>query len=165
MFKPLSGEVKPPHSIFNIGNNQPVTAIDFIRTRERVLGMTARLDFQPMQPGDVGATHADMTHADTSKLQAWVGYTPGTALATGLTHFRDWYDRWPSIRPAWHFPSSLKNFLSSSSASTPERAAEPYEYVCPARRRCASCAAAFVTGVKFDNRQSAHPGNRCVAAN
>jgi len=84
----LLGEVAMPHWVFNIGNNQPVTVIDFIRTLERVLGMTARLDFQPMQPGDVEATHAD-----TSKLQAWVGYTPGTALATGLTHFPEWYDR------------------------------------------------------------------------
>jgi UDP-glucuronate 4-epimerase len=95
LFKPPPGDVRPPHWVFNIGNNQPVTVIDFIHTLERVLGVTAALDFQPMQPGDVEATHAD-----TGKLEAWVGYKPTTPLATGLTHFRDWYNRWSIIRPA-----------------------------------------------------------------
>ena len=80
---------------FNIGNNAPVTVVDFIRTLERVLGVTAALDFQPMQHGDVAATHAD-----TSKLQAWVGYAPATPLETGLAHFREWYNPRSTIRPA-----------------------------------------------------------------
>ena len=89
----LGGKV--PHWVFNIGNNQPVKVVDFIRTLEKVLGVSAALDFQPMQPGDVEATHAD-----TSKLQAWVGYKPTTALETGLTQFREWYNPWSTIRPA-----------------------------------------------------------------
>ena len=84
-----------PHWVFNIGNSQPVKVLDFIKTLERVLDVQAVLEFLPMQPGDVEATHAD-----TSKLQEWVGYKPTTALATGLTHFRDWYNHWSIIRPA-----------------------------------------------------------------
>jgi UDP-glucuronate 4-epimerase len=95
LFKPRPDEGKPPHWVFNIGNNQPVKVVDFIHTLERVLGVTAALDFQPMQPGDVEATHAD-----TSKLQAWVGYKPTTALEAGLTQFREWYNPWSTIRPA-----------------------------------------------------------------
>jgi len=81
--------------VFNIGNSQPVKVLDFIETLERVLGVPAVLDFLPMQPGDVEATHAD-----TSRLQEWVGYKPTTALETGLTHFRDWYKQWSLIRSA-----------------------------------------------------------------
>jgi UDP-glucuronate 4-epimerase len=88
LFKPSIEAGKPPHSIFNIGNNQPVQVLDFIRTLEDAFGVKAELDFQPMQPGDVPATHAD-----TSKLQAWVDYKPATSLAVGLQHFARWYNQ------------------------------------------------------------------------
>ncbi len=86
LFKPSIHEGKPPHAIFNIGNNQPVQVLDFIRTLEDAFQVKAELDFQPMQPGDVPATHAD-----TSRLQDWVGYKPATSLATGLERFAQWY--------------------------------------------------------------------------
>ena len=96
LFKPQeAGQGKVRHAVFNIGNNQPVTVIDFVHTLERVLGVQARLDFQPMQPGDVPATHAD-----TGKLQQWVGYAPATPLETGLARYRDWYRRWRGLDPA-----------------------------------------------------------------
>ena len=97
LFKPRpdTGGADAPHWVFNIGNNQPVKVVDFIQTLERVLGVTAKLDFQPMQPGDVAATHAD-----TSKLQDWVGYKPSTSLEDGLTQFREWYNPWSTIRLA-----------------------------------------------------------------
>jgi len=90
LFKPQPAqEGKARHAVFNIGNNQPVMVLDFVRTLERVLGVEAQLDFQPMQAGDVPATHAD-----TSRLQEWVGYKPATPLETGLSHYRDWYRGW-----------------------------------------------------------------------
>lgn len=90
LFKPQpAAPDKVAHAVFNIGNNQPVMVLDFIHTLERVLGVDAELDFQPMQPGDVPATHAD-----TTRLQDWVGYKPSTSLETGLTHYRDWYRSW-----------------------------------------------------------------------
>ncbi|MDL2356170.1 MAG: NAD-dependent epimerase/dehydratase family protein [Pseudomonadota bacterium] len=95
LFKPRPDEGAPPHWVFNIGNNQPVKVLDFIKTLERVLEVPAVLEFLPMQPGDVAATHAD-----TRKLQEWVGYQPTTALEAGLTQFRLWYGRWSSTRPA-----------------------------------------------------------------
>ena len=49
----------PPHAVFNIGNHQPVQVMEFIRTLEYVLGVEAAIEFLPMQPGDVPATHAD----------------------------------------------------------------------------------------------------------
>lgn len=86
LFKPSVHAGQPPHAVFNIGNNQPVQVLDFIRTLEEALGVKAELDFQPMQPGDVPATHAD-----TRRLQEWVGYKPTTSLATGLGRFAEWY--------------------------------------------------------------------------
>ena len=88
LFKPTTPEGKPPHAIFNIGNQTPVQVLDFIRTLEDALDVKAQLDFQPMQPGDVPATHAD-----TSRLQDWVGYKPTTSLDAGLREFAQWYNR------------------------------------------------------------------------
>jgi UDP-glucuronate 4-epimerase len=87
LFKPSVREGKPPHAVFNIGNSQPVQVLEFIRTLEDALDVKATLDFQPMQPGDVPATHAD-----TRKLEEWVGYKPTTSLATGLAAFARWYN-------------------------------------------------------------------------
>ena len=90
LFKPQPPEHgKARHAVFNIGNNQPVVVLDFIRTLERVLGVDASLDFQPMQAGDVPATHAN-----TSLLKEWVGFEPSTSLESGLTRYRDWYRSW-----------------------------------------------------------------------
>lgn len=90
LFKPqVESPGKARHAVFNIGNSQPVKVMDFISTLERVLGIEAVLDFQPMQAGDVPATHAD-----TTLLQTWVGYQPSTSLETGLTRYRDWYLDW-----------------------------------------------------------------------
>lgn len=88
LFKPSAPEGKPPHSVFNIGNNQPVQVLEFIRTLENAFEVKAELDFQPMQPGDVPATHAD-----TGKLQDWVGYKPATSLDAGLREFARWYNQ------------------------------------------------------------------------
>jgi len=89
LFKPQPEGNGARHAVFNIGNNQPVTVLEFIRTLEEALGVKATLDFQPMQAGDVPATHAD-----TRKLQDWVGYAPATRLADGLARFAGWYKGW-----------------------------------------------------------------------
>jgi UDP-glucuronate 4-epimerase len=89
LFKPQPEGSGARHAVFNIGNNQPVTVLEFIRTLEAALSVKATLDFQPMQAGDVPATHAD-----TRKLQEWVGYVPATRLADGLERFAEWYKGW-----------------------------------------------------------------------
>lgn len=82
---PINGHAVP-HSVFNIGNHQPVTVLDFVRTLETVLGVNARMTFLPVQPGDVSATHAS-----NEKLRNWIGFAPDTALGEGLRHFCDWF--------------------------------------------------------------------------
>ena len=75
-----------PYRIYNIGNSQPVPLLEYIATFERALGVKAKLDLQPMQPGDVVATAAD-----TSALERAVGFRPSTPLAVGVQRFVDWY--------------------------------------------------------------------------
>ena len=83
---PDPGSSCAPYRVFNIGNNQPVRLLEFIETIEAALGREAVKDFQPMQPGDVTATCADI-----DALSAWTGYRPSTPLAEGLAHFVAWY--------------------------------------------------------------------------
>jgi len=75
-----------PHRMFNIGNAQPIELLHFIKVLEQALGRKAVQDFQPMQPGDVVATAAD-----TSLLEAWVGFKPSTPIEVGVERFARWY--------------------------------------------------------------------------
>ena len=75
-----------PYRVFNIGNNRPTPLMDYIQALESALGIEAKKNFLPMQPGDVPATSAD-----TSELEAWVGFRPNTPVETGVKRFVDWY--------------------------------------------------------------------------
>lgn len=75
-----------PYRVFNIGSSAPVALMDFIHTLETELGKKAILDLQPMAPGDVAATYAEM-----SALESWSGVRPVVDLATGIRLFAQWY--------------------------------------------------------------------------
>ncbi|MBI3148237.1 MAG: GDP-mannose 4,6-dehydratase [Betaproteobacteria bacterium] len=79
-------ESAAPYAVYNIGNHQALRVKDFIATLESVLGCRAICDYQPMQPGDVPATFAEI-----SRLQAAVGFSPSTTLREGLERFVAWY--------------------------------------------------------------------------
>lgn len=74
------------YRIFNIGNNRPVKLDYFIRTLEEVLGKKALIKYEPMQPGDVYRTEADVT-----KLEQYIGWKPVTTINAGLKNFVEWY--------------------------------------------------------------------------
>jgi len=74
------------HEVFNIGAGRPVGLMDMIGVLEGALGVTAAKQMRPMQPGDVTATHADI-----SKLAALTGYEPKTAIEQGLPRFVEWF--------------------------------------------------------------------------
>ncbi len=80
------------HSIFNIGNSQPVALLDFINTLESVTGKEITKEFSEMQPGDVY-----QTYADTTALKERFGYSPSTPLKTGITKLYEWYSSHPSL--------------------------------------------------------------------
>jgi UDP-glucuronate 4-epimerase len=85
------GKAKPggsvaPHAIYNIGNNKPETLRRFIQIVEAACGREAIKDMQPMQPGDVPATYADI-----DAIARDHGYAPTTTLDEGLPRFVDWF--------------------------------------------------------------------------
>lgn len=84
--RPDPGTSYAPYKVYNIGNNKPEALMTFIRTIERKLGMEAKLEFMPMQPGDVEATYADI-----EDLSRDVGFAPSTSLDEGIGRFVDWY--------------------------------------------------------------------------
>ena len=75
-----------PYRVFNIGNHQPTPLMDYIAALEQALGLEARKNFLPMQPGDVPATFADV-----SALDAWVNFRPATPVTEGVKRFVEWY--------------------------------------------------------------------------
>ncbi len=75
-----------PYRVFNIGNSKPVRLTSYIEEIERSLGKPAIKQMMPMQPGDVPATHADV-----SALSEWAGYKPTVSIETGVKQFTEWY--------------------------------------------------------------------------
>ncbi|MEZ8740620.1 NAD-dependent epimerase [Photobacterium swingsii] len=75
-----------PYRVYNIGHGSPVKLMDFITALETALGMEAKKNFMPMQPGDVYATYAD-----TQDLFAATGYLPQVKVTEGVQAFVDWY--------------------------------------------------------------------------
>lgn len=75
-----------PYRIYNIGNNNPVHLMDFIRAIEQETGREAKKNFMPMQPGDVYKTWADV-----NDLIEDFGYRPRTNIRDGVKKFVEWY--------------------------------------------------------------------------
>lgn len=75
-----------PFRLFNIGNNNPVKLIEYIEAIESALGKKADMELLPLQAGDVPDTYAD-----SSALQAAVGYKPATPVKHGVAEFINWY--------------------------------------------------------------------------
>ena len=81
-----AGGSRAPHRLYNIGNNQPEELMHLIAVLEDAIGQKAQNDFQPMQPGDVHATFADI-----SAISQDIGFAPSTAIEAGVPRFVDWY--------------------------------------------------------------------------
>jgi len=86
---PDPGRSWAPYRVFNIGNHRPVALRDFVAALEDAFGVRAILEEQPMQPGDVEATFADV-----DRLRLVTGFAPATPLAEGLRRWAVWYRGW-----------------------------------------------------------------------
>ncbi|HCW97927.1 MULTISPECIES: NAD-dependent epimerase [Pantoea] len=75
-----------PYRVYNIGNSQPTTLIKYIEAIEKALGVTAKKNLLPMQPGDVLETSAD-----TTALYKAIGFKPQTSVEEGVERFVSWY--------------------------------------------------------------------------
>lgn len=76
------------YEIFNLGNSQTVSLNEAIETIEQVTGKKLIIKQEPMQPGDV-----QMTNADISKAKRMLGYSPKTSFKDGMQAFYEWWNR------------------------------------------------------------------------
>lgn len=76
----------PAFGIFNLGNSHPVMLAELVEQLEQVSGRKATQRIEPIPPGDV-----PITWADISKARRLLNYSPVTTLRIGLRHFVDWY--------------------------------------------------------------------------
>ena len=83
---PISLSASPPHKIYNLGNNKPVSLMNYINVIERACNKKAIIDLQPMQAGDVVQTYANI---EESKRD--LGYAPTTSIDIGIPRFVDWF--------------------------------------------------------------------------
>jgi UDP-glucuronate 4-epimerase len=83
---------KAPFKLYNIGNNNPVNLMDFINEIENQLGKKAEINYRPLQPGDVVASHADV-----SGLVGDFDYKPSTTVDVGIRNFIEWYKGYYNI--------------------------------------------------------------------
>ncbi|SMB37468.1 Uncharacterized 37.6 kDa protein in cld 5'region [Serratia proteamaculans] len=75
-----------PYHVYNIGNSSSVKLMEYIRALEQALGIEARKNMLPMQPGDVLDTSAD-----TAELYRVIGFKPETSVEEGVKRFVEWY--------------------------------------------------------------------------
>jgi UDP-glucuronate 4-epimerase len=75
-----------PWRLYNVGSNNSVELIDFIKAIEKAVGKRAKIEFLPKQLGDMSDTFADV-----SDLVSDFGYKPNTQIDTGVANFVAWY--------------------------------------------------------------------------
>jgi UDP-glucuronate 4-epimerase len=76
------------HEVINFGESRTVELRELISLLEKELGTTAKIDRQPLQPGDVPHTYADIT-----KARQLLGYNPQTQIEAGIQRFVEWFRR------------------------------------------------------------------------
>ena len=75
-----------PCEVFNLGNHKSENLMDMIGIIENSMGIKAKIDFQPMQPGDVPESFADI-----DKSTEMLSYIPTTDINEGIPRFIEWY--------------------------------------------------------------------------
>jgi len=85
------GSVKP-HRLYNIGNHKSEHLMKVVGILEEECGRKAEIDFQPMQPGDVRQTYADI-----EAISRDLGYAPTTSIEVGVPNFVRWYREYHGI--------------------------------------------------------------------
>lgn len=89
---PDSGSSFAPWRIYNIGNNSPVELLDYIKAIEDELGVKAKKQLLPLQPGDVPDTFADI-----DDLIKDFDYKPITSVSDGVKEFIKWYKEYNKL--------------------------------------------------------------------
>jgi UDP-glucuronate 4-epimerase len=75
-----------PWRIYNIGSNKKIKLMEFIHLIEKILNKKAKIQYLPLQKGDVKTTYANI-----SKIKSDAKYKPSTDLYKGVSKFINWY--------------------------------------------------------------------------
>jgi UDP-glucuronate 4-epimerase len=79
-----------PFDIFNLGSSHPVRVDYMVETLARALGKSVRRKLLPAPPGEMLATHADLT-----KARQVLGYAPQVSFEEGIRRFARWLQERP----------------------------------------------------------------------
>ena len=90
--KPKSGISSSPYKLFNIGNNHPVSLKIYIKYLEEIIGKKAKVNFKPMQLGDV-----KLTHSNSTALKNYIDFNPNTDVKEGIKKFIFWYKSYYNV--------------------------------------------------------------------
>ncbi|HEV7367017.1 MAG TPA: NAD-dependent epimerase/dehydratase family protein [Gemmatimonadales bacterium] len=71
---------------FNLGGNRPIATEAMVDEIARAVGVKPKIEWGPMQPGDVQRTAADLT-----KSKSVLGYEPKTPFPEGIRRFVRWF--------------------------------------------------------------------------
>lgn len=90
----LAGDPDPAHGrapwrVLNVGSGKPVAMSEIVTLLEDALGRQAKWTTEPLPPGDLPATFADV-----EPLWQLTGYNPATPLRDGVTRFAAWFQDW-----------------------------------------------------------------------
>jgi len=93
------------YEIINLGESETVELLELISMLVKELSREAKIDWQPLQPGDVPQTFADIT-----KARRLLGYNPQTQIEAGIEKFVEWFRKSaalpPDVRKGSAFPTS-----------------------------------------------------------
>jgi len=81
------------YEIFNLGNHRSEHLIEMIGIIEKELGIEAKKELMPMQPGDVPESYADI-----AKARKKLDFNPETSIDKGIPRFISWYNEHPEFR-------------------------------------------------------------------
>lgn len=90
--KTEANPTKAPYALYNIGNNNPVKLMDFIKAIEDAFGEKFKMNMMDLQPGDVPSTYADV-----DDLIRDFDYKPNTSIQRGIQQFISWYKTYYKI--------------------------------------------------------------------
>ncbi len=81
-----------PFRILNIGNNNPVSLMKYIKVLESELGVKSNKIYKPLQKGDIKKTNASI-----KKIKNLYNYNPDTKIKKGIKSFVNWYRKYYDV--------------------------------------------------------------------
>ncbi|MDB9741191.1 NAD-dependent epimerase [Candidatus Pelagibacter ubique] len=84
--KPDPATSVAPYRIYNIGSNNPLNLMDYIKVLENTLDKKAKKNFLDLQPGDVINTYAQINDF-VNEFE----YKPLTSIEDGIAKFSSWF--------------------------------------------------------------------------